>query len=150
MLTIRLQRVGRTNDPSFRVILTDSKRAARTGGFVEILGNYDARKGSPHLQTERIKYWLSVGAKTSGTVHNLLLSEKIIEGKKINVLPKKSPPKKEVVKEKETTTDSSSILPEAPEEEQHASPPAKGEMSEGQRGSELEEVSEKSTESAPA
>ncbi len=101
MLTIRLQRVGRTNDPSFRVILTDSKRAARTGGFVEILGNYDARKGKPILQAERIKHWLSVGAKSSGTVHNLLISERIIEGKKINVLPRKSPPAKEAPAEKE-------------------------------------------------
>jgi len=38
---------------------------------------------------------MSKGAQPSDTVHNLLLSEKIIEGKKINVLPKKTVPKKE-------------------------------------------------------
>lgn len=102
MLAIRLQRVGRRNDPSFRVILTDSKRAARTGGFTEVLGSYDARKGSPALKAERISYWISVGAKPSGTVHNLLISEKILEGKKVNVLPKKSPPAKEASKEGHT------------------------------------------------
>lgn len=92
---IRLQRVGRKNDPSFRVVLVDSHRAAKTGSVIETLGNYDARKGEPSFNKERVKHWLSVGAKPSDTVHNLFLSAKLIEGKKINVLPKKSPPKKE-------------------------------------------------------
>ncbi len=99
MLIIRLQRVGRKNDPSFRIILTDSKRAAKTGSVLEILGSYDARKGKPALKNDRVLHWISVGAQTSNTVHNLLVSEKVIEGKKINVLPKKTPPKKEVVEE---------------------------------------------------
>lgn len=95
MLVIRLQRVGKKNDPSFRVVLVDSKRSAKTGRFLEVLGNYDARKGEPALKGERIAHWLSVGAQPSGTVHNILISAKLIDGKKINVLPKKSPPKKE-------------------------------------------------------
>lgn len=95
MLKIRLQRVGRKNDPSFRVVLTDSKNAAQSGSFLEILGSYSARQGKPSIKEDRVKYWMSVGAKPSDTVHNLLLSEKIIAGKKINVLPRKSPPKKE-------------------------------------------------------
>lgn len=97
MLKIRLQRVGRANDPSFRVVLTDSKKAANKSGFVEILGSYNARHGSPVIQADRVKYWISVGAQPSETVHNLLINEKIITGKKINVLPKKSPAKKEEV-----------------------------------------------------
>ncbi len=95
MLTIRLQRVGRKNDPSFRVVLTDSKNATRSGSFLEILGSYSARQGTPVIKADRVKYWMSVGAKPSDTVHNLLISEKVITGKKINVLPRKSPPKKE-------------------------------------------------------
>jgi hypothetical protein len=35
-----------------------------------------------------------MGATVSDTLHNILVSQKIIEGKKINVLPRKSPPKK--------------------------------------------------------
>jgi small subunit ribosomal protein S16 len=95
MLKIRLQRVGRKNDPSFRLVLTDSKNATRSGKFLEILGAYSARQGEPTIKGERIKYWMSVGAKPSDTVHNLLIKEKVITGKKVNVLPKKTVPKKE-------------------------------------------------------
>ncbi len=88
MLKIRLQRVGRRHDPSFRMILTDSRKPPRGGSYLELLGSYNARKGLPQFKAERIKYWLSKGAKTSDTVHNLLVDAKIIKDKKINVLPK--------------------------------------------------------------
>lgn len=78
MLKIRLKRVGRKNDPSFRLIVTDSRRAAKAAKEVEILGNYDARKGEPEINAERVKHWLAVGAQTSATAHNLLLRKKII------------------------------------------------------------------------
>ncbi len=95
MLAIRLQRVGRKNDPSFRVIVADSKLKPKTGNFLEILGSYDARKGKPVINTERAKYWISMGAQASGTVHNLLVDLKAVSSKKINVLGKKTPIVKE-------------------------------------------------------
>ena len=91
MLKIRLQRVGRKHDPSFRIVLTDSKNGPKSGKFIEILGNYDAKKDVKVADGEKIKYWISQGAKVSDTVHNILVDLKIFEGKKINVLPKKSP-----------------------------------------------------------
>lgn len=94
MLIIRLQRTGRKHEPTFRVVLTDSHNSTKSGRFHEVLGSYDARKGDPVLNGERITYWISKGAKASGTVHNLLISNKIITGKKVNVLPKKTVPKK--------------------------------------------------------
>lgn len=96
MLAIRLQRVGRKNDPSFRVIVTDSKLKPKTGNFLEVLGSYNARMGKPVINVERAKHWMSVGAKASGTVHNLLVDLKAVSGKKINVLGKKTPIVKEV------------------------------------------------------
>lgn len=99
MLAIRLQRVGRKNDPSFRVIVADSKLKPKTGNVLEVLGSYNARMGKPIINTERATYWMSVGAKASGTVHNLLLDLKAITGKKMNVLGKKTPIVKEVVAE---------------------------------------------------
>ena len=90
MLTIRLQRRGRKNDPSFRVIILDSKRGPKSGSYLELLGNYDARVDRVELKADRIKHWMSMGAQVSDTVHNLLVSNKIIEGKKRNVLPKKT------------------------------------------------------------
>ncbi len=93
MLKIRLQRTGRKNNPSFRVVLTDSKNAAKSGRFKEILGSYNVKGGDVILKADRIKHWMSVGAQASETVHNFLVAEKIIEGKKKNVLPRKSPTK---------------------------------------------------------
>src|SRR4051794_40870617 len=127
MLTIRLQRRGRKNDPSFRVILVEAKRAAKTGNVNEILGNYDARSSRIALDAERIKYWLSQGVTVSDTVHNLLVSNKVIEGKKINVLPRKSPPKKDepaAAAAVPTAADvSEAVTPTAPTTEPQAAAP---------------------------
>jgi len=101
MLKIRLQRVGRTHEPSFRLVLTDSQNSTKSGRFKEILGSYDPRKSNDALDTERIKYWLSNGASPTDTVHNLLVKHRIINAKKINVSAKskKAPEAKEVVVE---------------------------------------------------
>lgn len=95
MIIIRLQRRGRKHDPSFRVIVTDSKRAAQSGKYLEMVGSYDPRVDRADLKADRITHWIEHGAQVSDTVHNLLISQKIIEGKKINVLPKKTVPKDE-------------------------------------------------------
>ncbi|MGH7141637.1 MAG: 30S ribosomal protein S16 [Minisyncoccia bacterium] len=92
MITIRLQRRGRANDPSFRVIVTDSKKAPQSGKYLEMVGSYDPRTDRVELKSDRIQEWIEHGAKLSGTVHNLLVSQKILSAKKINVLPKKTPP----------------------------------------------------------
>lgn len=91
MLIIRLQRVGRKNDPSFRVVVVDSKYGPQSGKWLELLGSYNARQKTTTLNAERIKHWISKGAKLSDTMHNMLISQKVIEGKKINVLSRKSP-----------------------------------------------------------
>jgi len=90
MLIIRLQRVGRVHEPSFRIVLTDSKFSVKSGKAVEVLGSYDARKGkgTNHIDGEKVKYWISKGAKLSETVNNFLIDQKVLTGKKINVLPK--------------------------------------------------------------
>ena len=87
MLKIRLQRVGRTHEPSFRLVLTESENSTKSGRFTEILGSYDPRGDREALKVDKIKHWLSMGAKTTPTVHNLLVSKKVIDSAKINVLP---------------------------------------------------------------
>ena len=94
MLKIRLQRIGRKNDPSFRVVLTDSKNGPKSGKFLEILGSYTPKSDGVLFKADRIKHWMTQGAQTSDTVHNFLVKEGVIEGKKKNVLPKKSATKK--------------------------------------------------------
>jgi len=94
MLKIRLQRIGRKNDPAFRAVLTDSKNSTKSGRFLEIVGTYNPKAGETSFKSERIQYWLSKGAQLSDTMHNFMVSQKVIEGKKRNVLSKKSPTKK--------------------------------------------------------
>jgi small subunit ribosomal protein S16 len=94
MLKIRLQRIGRKNDPAFRAVLTDSKNSTKSGRFLEILGSYNPKAGTKSFNSDRIKHWISKGAQVSDTMHNFLISENMISGKKKNVLPKKSPTKK--------------------------------------------------------
>ena len=72
MLKIRLQRVGRKNDPSFRVVVIESHRAPKSGAAIEILGNYSARQKRVVLKRERIDHWISRGAQMSQTVRDLL------------------------------------------------------------------------------
>jgi small subunit ribosomal protein S16 len=84
MLSIRLSRVGKKNQPLFRLIVVD-KHKDPWGRVVEILGNRNPRTKEMTLNVERVKYWLSKGAEPSHTVANLLVDQKIIEGEKQNV-----------------------------------------------------------------
>ena len=95
MLMIRFQRIGRTNDPAFRIVVIEKERAAKAGNIVELLGTYNPRSKALTLNEERVKHWISMGAQPTGSIHNLLVNKKVIEGKKVNVLPKKTPIKKE-------------------------------------------------------
>jgi len=92
MLVIRLFRVGKKNQPAFRIVVTNKRKPPRGGRFVEEVGFYNPLTKEKVLKEERIKYWLSVGAKPSETIYNLLVSEKIIEGKKIPVHKKSKKP----------------------------------------------------------
>ncbi len=95
MLKIRLQRIGRKNDPAFRAVLTDSKNSTKSGRFLEILGTYNPKAGAKdketNFNTERITYWMGKGAQVSDTMHNFLVSQSVIKAKKRNVLPMRKP-----------------------------------------------------------
>lgn len=101
MLKIRLTRVGRKHDPSFRMVVTDSKKAPQSGAYLENLGFCDFRKDRFQLKPERINYWISQGAQVSDTAYNILVSQKITKGKKRSVsgnkLGKKKRAKQEAV-----------------------------------------------------
>lgn len=82
MLMIRFQRTGRRNDPAFRIAVTEKRSKPKSGG-VELLGSYHPKTKKTVLRNERILYWLSMGAKLSPTVHNLLVAKGVIQGAKI-------------------------------------------------------------------
>lgn len=72
---LRLKRFGRLNHPTFRVVATDP-RFPRDGRIIEALGYYlplmPRAQEQVKLNTERIQYWLSVGAKPSDTVAQMI------------------------------------------------------------------------------
>ena len=84
MLKIRFQRVGKKNRPHFRLVLTEVSSAPKKKAQ-EILGFWDPIKKEKNIKVERVKYWLGVGAKTSPTANNFLVSENVIQGSKIPV-----------------------------------------------------------------
>jgi small subunit ribosomal protein S16 len=72
VLRLRLQRFGRTHSPFYRMVAAHDK-APRDGRFLEVLGTYNPivnRDGAKEirLKTDRIKYWISVGAQPSDRV----------------------------------------------------------------------------------
>jgi len=96
MLMMRLQRVGRKNEPSYRVVVVDKRASTKANTNVDQIGFYNPKLGVIEIDGEKAKHWLSKGVQASGTVHNMLVTKKIIDAKKINVLPKKTPIVKEV------------------------------------------------------
>ena len=73
MLRIRLRRVGARHQPSYRVVVADS-RAARDGAFVDLLGHYNPRTDPPtvSIDQEKALKWIRQGAKPSEAVEGLL------------------------------------------------------------------------------
>jgi small subunit ribosomal protein S16 len=70
---IRLTRIGAKGKPSYRVVVANSE-SPRDGKFLEILGNYNPGKDPAEvlLKEERVREWLSKGAKPTLTVSQLL------------------------------------------------------------------------------
>ncbi len=91
MLMMRLQRVGRKNNPAYRVVVVDKRASTKSNKTIDLIGNYNPKLGQITINAEKAKHWLAQGVQASDTVHNMLISQKIVEGKKRNALPKKSP-----------------------------------------------------------
>lgn len=113
MLMIRFQRIGRTNDPAFRIVVLEKERAAKSGHILELLGTYNPRSKALTLDESRAKEWISKGAQPTDSIHNLLINKGVIEGKKVNALPKKTPQKNEAAIAAEAAPEAA---PEAPTE----------------------------------
>ena len=83
--SIRFSRGGSKKRPYFRLVATDS-RSPRDSKFIEKLGTYNPLLAKEDLKrfvvnSERVKYWLSVGAKPSETVARLLRIAGVIDTK---------------------------------------------------------------------
>jgi small subunit ribosomal protein S16 len=96
LLRIRLSRVGKKKQPSYRLVVADS-RAARDGAFIKIIGHYNPRTEPPTLvvKEDEAAEWLRRGAQPSETAAKLLTRIGIMEraGRASVVWDRKAPTK---------------------------------------------------------
>jgi small subunit ribosomal protein S16 len=94
MVRIRLRRVGRKKQPSYRVVVADS-RSPRDGRYIEVIGFYNPRTQPATLtvKEERALYWLSQGAQPSDPVRRIFdrlgtlgRYERLIQGEALETL----------------------------------------------------------------
>ncbi len=73
MLKIRLKRVGAKKQPSYRVVVADS-RSPRDGAFIELVGTYDPKTDPPtiNLNHTKIDEWIAKGAQPSDAMKSIL------------------------------------------------------------------------------
>ena len=73
MLRIRLRRTGARNQPSYRIVVADSRKP-RDGAFVDHLGHYNPRLDPPEvvIDEEKAREWISKGAQPSEAVQRML------------------------------------------------------------------------------
>jgi|SRR5579863_142330 len=110
MLTIRLTRKGKKNQPFFKIVVIDKRRSAKGGRAVEELGYINPLTKKHSLEKDRILYWISKGAKPTPRIHNLLVSEKIVDAPKIKLFSVTKKAKAEAAKPV-------AVAAEAPKEE---------------------------------
>ncbi len=99
---IRLLRMGKIRNPQYRIVVADS-RTKRDGRAIEYVGIYQPKEHPSIIQvkSERVQYWLSVGAQPSEAVQRLL--EKTGDWQQFKGLP--APPPLLMAEEKKSRTE---------------------------------------------
>ena len=132
-LKIRLARGGSKKHPFYRIVVAEAS-SPRDGRFVERLGSYDPMVPKDHenrvsLKDDRIKFWMSKGAKPTLRVHKILAAAGLLDAPIIREQPiKAAPGKKRLEREnaaKEAAEAPAKATPaEAPAEATPAEAPA--------------------------
>ena len=142
MLIIRLSRVGKKKHPTFRLVISE-KTKDLYGDYLELLGNYDPHANRANLKVDRIKYWLSKGAQASGTVHNLLVDQKVISAEKIKVANIRRKKEEKPKVEEKTTVESKEEARPKSETKTATTEGTERKEGEGKAGAKVEEYKEK-------
>ena len=124
MLKLRLSMGGTKKRPVYKIVVAES-RFARDGRFIEKLGFFNPllpkeKEDRIRLETDRIKYWISQGAKPTTRVARILGEKQIIPMPANSNNPQKAIPKKDR-KKAETPKEAKKV--EAPKEEKKAEAP---------------------------
>jgi small subunit ribosomal protein S16 len=119
MLKIRLSMGGVRKRPVYKIVIADS-RFPRDGRFVEKVGSFNPllpkdQKERIKVEAERIKYWISKGAKPTLRVSRILGEAKIMPMPKAGNNPLKAIPKKERKKDGEATAETKKEEPKKEE-----------------------------------
>ena len=120
MLKLRLSMGGTKKRPVYKIVVADSK-FPRDGRFIEKLGYFNPllpkdKKDRVGLESERIKYWLSQGAKPTTRVARILGENKLIEMPSPGNNPNKAVPKKDRKKQEGETEKKEEKKADAPKE----------------------------------
>lgn len=91
MLMLRLQRIGRRNEAHFRIVVIEKTKGPKSQKYVDIIGSYNPKMGTVTINEDKAKKWLANGVQPSDTVYNMLVTKGLVEGRKKNNLPQKSP-----------------------------------------------------------
>ncbi len=153
MLKIRLQRIGRRNNPSYRIVAVDSRSAAKKGNPVALLGTCDTIRKKTTIDKDRVLYWMSQGAQVSDTVHNILITNNVLEGRKRNALPKKHPIASATEEQQPTAPSDETAAQEdapAPEEQKDVTPAAEERKDESADQAGAPEPKQQQEDAAPA
>ncbi len=120
-LKIRLARGGAKKRPFYRIVVADS-RSPRDGRFIEKVGTYNPMVPREHdqrltLVTERLKYWLGVGAQPTDRVAKFLADAELMAPRPRREQTKKPQPKakaQERLKEQQEAAAAAAAEAEAP------------------------------------
>jgi small subunit ribosomal protein S16 len=141
---IRLMRVGKKKQPSYRVVVTDS-RSPRDGRFIEVIGQY-APRAEPSVVTidsDRALHWLKVGAQPTEQAGKLLEITGVWAAYKADV-------GKEAVAKPKVKVKAKTEKPKAPEPETSAAAPAEAPAAAEPAAAAEEAVAEEAAPEEPA
>ena len=154
-LKIRLARGGSKKHPFYRIVVAEAS-SPRDGRFVERLGSYDPMVPKDHenrvsLKDERIKFWMSKGAKPTLRVHKILAAAGLLDAPIIREQPiKAAPGKKRLERENEAKEAAEAPAEAAPAEDKPAEDTPTAEAPAEDKPAEDTPTAEAPTEDKPA
>ena len=147
---IRFQRIGRKNDPAFRIAVLPKASGPKAGSYVDLVGTYNPKTKAVTLKPDAIKDWIGKGAQVSPSLHNLLVKEGVIEGVKTARVVSKTNLEKNITKKKAEDEAAAAKLAEETKKAEAAAAAAKAAEVEATASPSAVEETEEITVEAPA
>jgi len=81
---LRLMRMGKTKQPTYRLVAADS-RSPRDGRFIEVIGSYAPRQAENKvvLRADRVERWLKEGAQPTDRVKRILVQQGLVTARAV-------------------------------------------------------------------